>query len=235
MKGGLSLPRRAVQFLRRAFGAEPEPRAAAPFPGSAAYWEQRYAQGGDSGAGSYGKFAAFKARVLNALFVEHGIRSVIEFGCGDGNQLALLQVEDYLGVDVSEQALARCRERYAGVAGRRFVLATDPAVAAGGEQADCAISLDVIYHLVETPVFDAYMRQLFGAARTLVVVYSSNREDAEARDGMHVRHREFTRWAAEHAPQWRLARTIPNEFPFRGDHRSGSFADFHVYTRTGSA
>ena len=91
-----------THLLRRGTG---RPADAAAFPGSAAYWNQRYVQGGDSGVGSYGRFAAFKARVLNQLFVEHGVHSVVEFGCGDGNQLASLVVDDYLGVDVSPEAM----------------------------------------------------------------------------------------------------------------------------------
>lgn len=218
--------------LRRALGLAAHHRE--PFPGSAAYWDQRYARGGDSGAGSYGKFAAFKARTLNALFAEHGVRSVVEFGSGDGNQLASLQVEDYLGVDVSAEAVARCRARFAGQPGRRFLLADEyPGDAADRPRFDAALSLDVIYHLIEDEVYEAYMRRLFDAAERLVIVYASNHEDPLRREAVHVRHREFTRWVAAHAPQWRRIQHIPNEFPFRGDHREGSFADFHVFARTG--
>ena len=34
------------------------------FPGSAEYWENRYAYGGSSGQGSYGRLAKFKAEVV---------------------------------------------------------------------------------------------------------------------------------------------------------------------------
>jgi hypothetical protein len=36
-----------------------------PFRDSVSYWETRYASGGNSGLGSYSKFAHFKADVLN--------------------------------------------------------------------------------------------------------------------------------------------------------------------------
>ena len=39
------------------------------FPGSEEYWQRRYAAGGNSGEGSYGQFADFKAEVINK-FVE---------------------------------------------------------------------------------------------------------------------------------------------------------------------
>ena len=232
MTSSSPLPRRPwrqlVERARRALGIAAHHRE--PFAGSAEYWNERYTRGGDSGAGSYGKFAAFKARTLNALFTEHGVRSVVEFGSGDGNQLASLQVEDYLGVDVSAEAVARCRQRFAGQPGRQFVLAEEYRAQ---RRFDAALSLDVIYHLIEDEVYEAYMRRLFAAAERLVVVYSSNHEDPLRREAVHVRHREFTRWVAHEAPQWQCVRHIPNEFPFRGDHREGSFADFHVFARAG--
>jgi hypothetical protein len=66
----------------------------AEFPGSADYWERRYAEGGDSGHGSYGRFAEFKAEVLNRFVAEQRIESIVEFGCGDGNQLTLASYPD---------------------------------------------------------------------------------------------------------------------------------------------
>jgi len=218
----------ALRGLRGLLNAGRKPVEQTPFPGSAEYWRERYQFGRDSGLGSYGVLADFKARVLNGFFAQHGVRSVIEFGCGDGNQLGMLEVADYTGIDISPQALALCRERYAGVEGRRFLLADEYS----DEQAECALSLDVIYHLVEDETFDAYMRRLFGAAQRFVVVYSSNRlpDDAD-NTGEHVRHRRFTDWVEAHQPAWTLIQHVPNEHPFRGDYRTGSFADFYFYGR----
>lgn len=199
----------------------------AAFPGSLTYWRWRYAAGRDSGAGSYGRFAEFKAEVLNATFQELDIGSAIEFGCGDGNQLALLRVPAYLGLDVSPLAIERCRSVFGGQPGRRFALLE----AYAGEQADCALSLDVIYHLVEDTVYEDYMRRLFGAARRCVVIYSSD-EDAMDGGAPHVRHRRFSAWVARHAAgEWTLLRHVPNRYPFRGDAGEGSFADFFIYIR----
>jgi hypothetical protein len=71
------------------------------FPGSGDYWKRRYRGGGNSGAGSYDHLAHFKAEVINDYVRKHDIQSVIEFGCGDGNQLSLLQVPCYAGLDIS--------------------------------------------------------------------------------------------------------------------------------------
>jgi cyclopropane fatty-acyl-phospholipid synthase-like methyltransferase len=202
------------------------------FSGSRAYWEGRYAAGGNSGAGSFGELARFKAEVLNDLIETHHIRSVVEFGCGDGSQLSLAKYPEYVGLDVAPSAIQLCKSRFADDATKSFFL-YDPAYFVDGRgtfRRELAISLDVIYHLVEDPVFETYMQNLFGAATKLVVIYSSDTEE-NRHYGAHVRNRRFTDWVREHAAGWELALRIPNRFPFKGDVASGSISDFFVYRR----
>ena len=42
------------------------------------------------------------------------------------------------------------------------------------DKADMAISLDVLFHLVEDEIFERYIRNLFSSAQRFVVIYSSN-------------------------------------------------------------
>jgi SAM-dependent methyltransferase len=196
-----------------------------PFPGSEAYWRARYQGGRDSGRGSRGELAAFKAGFLNGFVAEHGIESVIELGCGDGQQLELARYPSYLGLDVSAEALRRCRERFRGDPTRRFGLVTE----AVHERADLSLSLDVVYHLVEDPVFESYMTRLFDAGRRFAIVYSSNTDRQPEGGPAHVRHRRFTAWVEAHQPDFRLARHLPNPHPYRAG--EGSFADFFVFAR----
>ena len=203
------------------------------FPGSKEYWEARYASGGDSGTGSHAQLAAFKAEVLNAFVVQHDVQSVIEFGCGDGSQLALASYPKYLGLDVSETVIARCRELFASDPSKTFALMNDYR----GEAADLTLSLDVVYHLVEDDVFDDYMRKLFAGSSRYVIVYSSDTDANAAPDadtdyrGAYIRQREFTNWVRLQAPAWTLIEHIPNRYPHRGDDREGSFADFYIYEK----
>jgi hypothetical protein len=190
-----------------------------PFSGSGDYWERRYASGDTSGAGSYGEFAEFKAEVVNAFVAEHDVRSVIELGCGDGNQVALASYPSYLGFDVSATVVERCRDRFRSDATKSFEVLS----AYRGQKADLSLSLDVIYHLVEDDVFESYMHTLFGAADRFVVVYSSDRDEPAGLRGAHVRHRRFTTWVEEHLPGWRLAERIPN--------RTVADPEFFVYAR----
>ena len=201
-----------------------------PFSGSAEYWEARYARGGTSGPGSRGDLAAFKADVINSLVSEHDIATVIEFGCGDGGQLSLLSMPAYLGVDVSATAVSICRRRFPSDPRMRFVVADDYQ----DEVADLALSLDVIYHLVEDAAFERYMVQLFTSSRHFVLIYSSNTEGQGPVQGAHIRHRRFTDWVNCFAPEWVLERHIANPLPFEGDPSKGSLADFFLFRREGS-
>lgn len=199
---------------------------APPFS-SATYWEQRYRAGGHSGAGSYGRLAGFKAAFLNAFVRDNRIGGAIEFGCGDGNQLALLDVPDYLGLDVAPSAIAACRARFAGQPGRSFRLMHDRESLAAAE---LTLSLDVVYHLVEDEVFAAYMQDLFDHAWRYVIIYASDVE--QSWPSRHVRHRRFTRHVAEHFPEWRLSATVPNLYPYDPQRpEETSFAAFHVYAQ----
>ena len=62
-------------------------REEGPLESSSRYWQKRYQRGETSGAGSYGRFAEYKAEVLNRFVAANGIVRAAEFGCGDGNQL----------------------------------------------------------------------------------------------------------------------------------------------------
>lgn len=192
---------------------------------SAAYWEQRYRAGGHSGAGSYGRLAAFKADFLNALIRDNAIATAIEFGCGDGNQLALLDIPDYVGLDIAPAAIARCQQLFAAQPGRAFRHMEDRK---GLAAAELALSLDVIYHLVEDQIFADYMQTLFAHAWRYVVIYASDLDaDWPSR---HVRHRRFTAHVAEHFPDWQCAAVVPNIYPYEpAQPDETSFAAFHVY------
>jgi hypothetical protein len=199
-----------------------------PFKGSWDYWERRYRSGGNSGDGSYGRLAEFKADFLNGFVEKHRISSVIEYGSGDGAQLSLARYPSYTGIDVSLTAVKICQEHFAGDPSKRF-FHTDSIPE--GTAADLALSIDVIYHLIEDAVFDVYMRRMFDSAQRFVIVYSSNMDQDWPKK--HVRHRQFTKWITQTKPEWRLQSVIKNPYPFDiADQRNTSFADFYVFARS---
>jgi SAM-dependent methyltransferase len=196
------------------------------FDGSAAYWEQAYARGGTSGPGSYGTLASGKAEFLNDFVKSRSIESVIEFGCGDGNQLSLASYPRYVGLDVSRTAIKMCMHRFAGDRGKSFFLYDSSCFADNAKlfRADLTLSLDVVYHLIEDAVFEAYMRQLFDSAARYVVVYSTNGDIRD--DAPHVRHRYFSSWVDSNRPEWKLTHVAKGPAP--GERR----ADFYVHERS---
>ncbi len=190
---------------------------------SGRYWESRYRKGKNSGPGSYSRLAAYKAEFLNDFVERHDIQSVIEFGCGDGAQLQLLKFPEYIGVDVSLTVLDHTTKMFAGDTSKRFMLLQD----FDGSQADLSMSLDVIYHLVEDKVFEAHMRQLFDAAKSFVIIYSSNIDDRSV--SAHVRNRKFTDWVATNTDA-ELVLHDANPYPFSvSDPDETSPADFFVF------
>lgn len=196
------------------------------FTSSSDYWEKRYRKGGNSGVGSYDQLAAFKAEVLNQFVEENKVASVIEFGCGDGNQLQYFHFNSYIGFDVSATAIDKCRSIYQMDTTKRFEMVT----AYKGEKADLVLSLDVIYHLVENEVYHEYMQQLFAASEKYVIIYSSNQEVPDTKGiADHVRHRKFTDWVETYAPDFKLIQHIPNKYSPAVKGTISSFADFYIF------
>lgn len=198
------------------------------FQGSEQYWIQRYASGRTSGIGSYGKLAEFKADVLNSFVKEKDIRSVIEYGCGDGSQLKLAEYMHYIGFDISPKAISLCKFTFKRERNKVFKMIDNYA----GETADLSLSLDVIYHLVEDQVFESYMQRLFKSANRFVVIFSTNTDEQMPGQPPHMHHRKFTDWIVENHPGWRLIRHVPNLYPYKGDFTKGSMADFYIYEKS---
>lgn len=200
---------------------------------SGSYWVRRYETGGTSGSGSYGRLAEYKAGVINSLAREWAVRSVVEFGSGDGNQCSLLDIDSYLGVDISPAVIAACRARFVDRPGWTFLTLDD--WKAAPRVADMAMSLDVIYHLVEDDVFGDYMARLFDAADRFVLIYSSDAEMPSR--AHHVRHRRYSDWITAVRPDFALLQSFNHPYPMteRSDPKQTSFAHFKLFGRCDAA
>jgi SAM-dependent methyltransferase len=166
---------------------------------------------------------------LNRFVVERDVSSVVEFGCGDGAQVALATYPRYVGIDVAPSAIARCVTRFRDDPSKRFVVLSDDALR---ERADLALSLDVLYHLTDEKVLAVHLGALFDAAERFVVIYSTDAPlPAGVRHGAHERHRPFTPWVVANRPQWRLVKRVANPFPIGTPGGPTSAADFFVFER----
>lgn len=202
------------------------------FKNSEQYWKDRYKIGGTSGTGSYNVLADFKAEVINHFVSDHDINTVIEFGCGDGNQLSYFNFKSYIGYDVSPAIIRHCKRRFVKDKSKQFRLMPqwEPHVVA-----ECTMSLDVIYHLVEDSVFNEYMSRLFQSSSKHVIIYSTN-SDTHENNGVadHVKHRRFTDWVEVKMPKFKLIKFLPNKYPFNGDAMVSTYADFYFYEKRGN-
>jgi len=99
-------------------------------------------------------------------------------------------------------------------------------------KAELALSLDVIYHLVEDDVYSKYLRHLFAAGTRSVGIYSSDCDDPVL---YHCRNRKFTKDARQLFPEWELEEVVQNEFPYDPKTPEGtSQANFFFYRRRGA-
>ena len=214
---------RLYQFLKK---AKVQIKRTFFWNGSKNYWENRYRDGGNSGPGSCDQLAVFKANVVNDYVKEKGITRVIEWGCGDGNQLSLANYPEYVGIDVSQKAIELCEKRFWGDETKRFIYYDGEIIKEKGE---LSLSLDVIYHLVEEDIFETYMSNLFSSSDKYVCIYSCDFDDDV---NIHVKCRKFSKWIEQHQPNWQLERIIKNIYPYDGsDITASSWSDFYFYSR----
>jgi len=157
------------------------------------FWERRYKNGGNSGAGSYGRIARQKSDFLTSFITNHAIRTMVEYGCGDGNNLRLTEERNpelrIIGVDVSRTALRWCKEKMP----RQTFLHKDEfndGFPQKNEPVDLVVSLEVIFHLIEDEVFQAYMDSLTGIGSEWLIILSPD-EDENVIDA-HVKKRKYT-------------------------------------------
>jgi hypothetical protein len=223
LKGMPILGPLAVKVLRKIKGYQ-------SFIGSNQYWEGRYATGGNSGSGSYGRLALYKAELINKFVVDNKIASVIEFGCGDGHQLSLANYPQYAGLDVSLSAITLCKSKFNNDRSKEFILYANPFLIKPDMVKELSLSLDVIYHLVEDNVFENYMFDLFESASRFVIIYASN---VEGEQRFHERTRNFTKWISQNIKNWTLQEEILNRYPYDlSDPDNTSQSNFYIYRLT---
>lgn len=175
------------------------------------YWEQRYRSGGTSGSGSEGILAQYKADVINQFLRDKQIGSVIEFGCGDGNQLSLMNYRDYTGMDIVPAALELCRRKFQGQPNWRF-RQYDPAGGLPRDllQAELVVCLDVLYHIIDERAFVSTLEDILRCAGRYVILYT-NIEALET-SAPHIKWRD-TRAYLMRFPDFQILEVLAQPYP----------------------
>jgi cyclopropane fatty-acyl-phospholipid synthase-like methyltransferase len=177
------------------------------FESSSSYWENRYQKNGNSGSGSYNESANFKAKVINDFIKNYNIEYVEEFGCGDGNQLTYAMYPNYIGYDVSDNILIKTKSKFQNDTTKQFFNLKEYSKL--NSNFELALSLDVIYHLVEDYVFESHMKLLFSGFK-YVVIFSTNYDD-KFYIGGHVKNRKFTNWIDSNINNYELIKKVKNK------------------------
>ena len=147
------------------------------------YWEKRYLAGGSSGLGSVGEHYAFKRDYLLRIIERYAIKSIVDYGCGDGFQIEPVilkerqgqtapRVQAYYGLDVSPTTIDNCRKHYARFARFRFDVLADFKPASF----DLSVSMDVLYHIIDYDEYVQYLNLIFSHS-PLTAIYA-NLEDS---------------------------------------------------------
>lgn len=194
------------------------------------YWNDRYLKGETSGAGSYNHLAQFKGNVINNFIGKNQIKSIVDYGVGDGNQLKLINTENliYTGIDVSEIIISKCKEEFKEDKTKKFIHTDN---IDDELKAKLVLSCDVIYHLIEEHVYKEYMENLFSMSKKYVIIYAKNEDINHA---IHVKYRKFSNYIESNLPEWQLIKHIPNKFPqltLGQNNDNTSPSDFYIYEK----
>jgi len=86
-----------------------------------------------------------QAAPLRAVLRGHGVRSVLDIGCGTGDFCPVAD-GDYLGIDGNPRFIAYAARKYPGPE-KRFAVMDIRALDCGGKRFDAAIIVNTIHHL----------------------------------------------------------------------------------------
>lgn len=182
-------------------------------------WNNRYQNGGNSGSGSYNELYIFKRDIINNIINKNSIKSIIDFGCGDGNQIREINTKNYIGIDIAKTSIDICKMKYNGSIKKFY---TYKEIDTMNLQAELTMSLDVLYHILEEELYVTYLKNLFSSSSKYVLIYSSNYDGHI--DG-HMHTRKFTNNIENMFPNWDLHKKINQIYPKK------SSANFYLYKK----
>ena len=184
------------------------------------FWDNRYKNNGNSGAGSYGLLANFKAEIINNFINENNIHNIIEIGCGDGNQCSLFEIDNYLGLDISPSIINYCNNKFKNNSKYNFKVYNNDYL--NNQTYELSLSLDVIYHILDDNEYKKYMEDLFNFSNKHVIIYSNNYN--EQKTG-HIYNRNFTKDIEKWFNNYKLKNIIYQKYT------NLSSADFYIYEK----
>jgi hypothetical protein len=185
----------------------------------------RYLTGGNSGTGSVSKYSNDKAYVINSFIQNNTIHSIVEWGVGDGKQLSKYDFNqvNYVGYDISKYIINKLNkvnknENY------KFLLSNQY----HNEKYDLALSIEVIFHLIDDSIYENYMARLFNSSQKFVIIFSTNfNSNVDA----HCMHHEIKSYISKHFKEFVLEKEEFIESFYFGRENEGKYAKFYFYKK----
>jgi 2-polyprenyl-3-methyl-5-hydroxy-6-metoxy-1,4-benzoquinol methylase len=152
------------------------------------YWDNRYKSGGNSGAGSHEENSVkFKANYVNEIIKKYNIKSLCDYGCGDGNQLRGFNgFETYTGYDISSKAIEISKSIHKET--NKFFTSDINEILS--KKFDMIMALDVTYHLIEEYLYIQTLANLFSLS-DMVCLYTI-KMDGQGRNVIEYVEKTFT-------------------------------------------
>tara|TARA_S200000501_G_scaffold284356_1_gene268624 strand:- start:1218 stop:1859 length:642 start_codon:yes stop_codon:yes gene_type:complete len=170
------------------------------FINSSQYWEDRYYYGGNSGSGSYYKNAAEKADYLNAKIDQLDIDTIVDIGCGDGNNLKLFKIQNYYGFDVSKTIISQNKREFKNDRSKQFLIIDenfDENLSNIRNQENIkkiiCVSFDVIGHLVEDEIYDNHLKSFDLVNPDYLIISNFDVETEYDLSVPHIKGRNYPR------------------------------------------
>jgi len=141
------------------------------------HWNNTYVTGGNSGVGSYRKdLYEYKLNFIKKLIVNQNIKSVFDFGCGDGHQLSEIvvgkDVESYIGIDISPYIIEENKKKYKD----KIYYNLEEYEFDKKDTFDLVLCLDVLYHIMEENLFNQTIGNLFKLSKKYVLIYAVDKD-----------------------------------------------------------
>jgi len=130
------------------------------------YWDRRYLSGASSGGGSVGRTRDWKWGLIDE-HVEISGKSVLDVGCGDLSFWENRDCKRYTGLDFSDVVIEKNLLRRPDWS-FRCTDASEPA----DLSTQIVLCLDVLFHVLEDPVYEGILRNLSRWTEEKLFIYT---------------------------------------------------------------
>ena len=138
------------------------------------FWNDRYSTNMEkgSGPGSRGDILEFKSRLISEHMKNHDVRSILDLGCGDIEILKDLQIERYLGVDISDVIVTRNQN----IKPNWQFVCSDIGQVSIDSDFDMTLCLDVLIHQKHRSDYESIATKVFEVNSPVIVVSGYTRK-----------------------------------------------------------